>query len=101
MKAVIIIATPCSLTLHGKWEKEGKFGGTGILFEEPNPTGSRPSDLIGLYTKWQRAKRPQPAKRSSREEGGATGADLFKRETEHLCIRPPIHGIGRDPLTRE
>ena len=27
--------------------------------------------------------------------------DLFKRETEHLCIRPPIHGIGRDPLTRE
>ena len=23
--------------------------------------------------------------------------DLFKRETEHLCIRPPIHGIGRDP----
>ena len=70
MKAVIIIATPCSLTLHGKWEKEGKFGGTGILFEEPNPTGSRPSDLIGLDTKWQRAKRPQPAKRSSREEGG-------------------------------
>ena len=28
-------------------------------------------------------------------------SDLFKRETEHLCIRPPIHGIGRDPLTRE
>ena len=23
--------------------------GTGILFKEPNPTGSRPSDLIGLY----------------------------------------------------
>ena len=23
--------------------------GTGILFEEPNPTGSRPRDLIGLY----------------------------------------------------
>ena len=22
--------------------------GTGILFEEPNPTGSRPRDLIGL-----------------------------------------------------
>ena len=22
--------------------------GTGVLFEEPNPTGSRPSDLIGL-----------------------------------------------------
>ena len=27
--------------------------------------------------------------------------DSFKRETEHLCIRPPIHGIGRDPFARE
>ena len=26
---------------------------------------------------------------------------LFKRETEHLYERPPIHGIGRDPLARE
>ena len=61
--------------------------GTGILFEEPNPTGSRPRDLIGLYKKWQSGERPQPAKRSSREEGGATGAPLrllFERETEHL-----------------
>ena len=56
----------------GRRERERESAGTGILFEEPNPTGSRPSDLIGLYTKWQRAKRPQPAKRSSREEGGAT-----------------------------
>ena len=40
-------------------EREREHG-TGILFEEPNPTGSRPRDLIGLYTKWQRAKRPQP-----------------------------------------
>ena len=53
--------------------------GTGFLFEEPNPTGSRPSDLIGLYRK----------------------CHLFKRETEHLCLRPPIHGIGRDPFARE
>ena len=29
--------------------RERDVGGTGILFEEPNPTGSRPSDLIGLY----------------------------------------------------
>jgi hypothetical protein len=42
-----------------------------------NPTGSRPSDLIGLYRRWQpRKRRPQPAKRSSREGGGATGAPL-------------------------
>ena len=82
MKAVIIIATPCSLTLHGKWEKEGKFGGTGILFEEPNPTGSRPSDLIGLYRRWQpRKRRPQPAKRSSREEGGGDRGSTAARPT--------------------
>ena len=41
-------------------ERERVSDGTGILFEEPNPTGSRPSDLIGLYRKWQRTKRPQP-----------------------------------------
>ena len=34
--------------------------GTGILFEEPNPTGSRPRGLIGLYRKWQRAKSRDP-----------------------------------------
>ena len=33
---------------------------TGILFEEPNPTGSRPRGLIGLYRKWQRAKSRDP-----------------------------------------
>ena len=49
-------------TPTGEKEQQGRGGGssTGILFEEPNPTGSRPRDLIGLYTKWQRAKRPQP-----------------------------------------
>ena len=44
----------------GTGERERSGVGTGILFEEPNPTGSRPSDLIGLYRKWQRTKRPQP-----------------------------------------
>ena len=44
--------------------------GTGILFEEPNPTGSRPRDLIGLY----RIGKRDPNRR------------LFKRETEHLCL---------------
>ena len=24
--------------------------------------------------------------------------DLFKKETEHLYLRQPIHGIGRDPF---
>ena len=31
------------------WVRERESGGTGFLFEEPNPTGSRPRDLIGLY----------------------------------------------------
>ena len=33
--------------------------------------------------------------REREREGG-----LFKRETEHLYLRPPIHGIGRDPFAR-
>ena len=58
--------------------------GTGILFEEPNPTGSRPRDLIGLY----------------RGGKGDPNRLLFKRETEHLWLRQLIHGIGRDPFAR-
>ena len=41
-------------------ERERESAGTGILFEEPNPTGSRPRGLIGLYRKWQRAKSRDP-----------------------------------------
>ena len=55
------------LAIERERERERESDGTGFLFEEPNPTGSRPSDLIGLYRKWQRAKRPQPAK-SERDE---------------------------------
>ena len=38
--------------------------------------------------------------------GGTSGqkpnADaLFKRETEHLFLRPSTHGIGRDPFCRD
>ena len=33
---------------------------------------------------------------------GATAREsLFKRDTEHLWLRQPIHGIGRDPFARE
>ena len=56
--------------------------GTGILFEEPNPTGSRPRDLIGLYRRWQpRKRRPQPAKRSSRGGGGGDRGSTAARPT--------------------
>ena len=64
---------------------------TGILFEEPNPTGSRPRDLIGLYRKWQSVKRPQPAKRSSRAEGGATGA--FIQEGNRAPVSKATHAL--------
>ena len=84
------------------------FTGTGILFEEPNPTGSRPSGLIGLYRKWQRAKSRDPNQLGSigngkqeRERGANTSKvhpkNLFKRETEHLWLRQLMHGIGGGP----
>ena len=50
--------------------------GTGILSEEPNPTGSRPRDLIGLY---KQQKKPHPPNtvntqgRARREHGGEQG----------------------------
>ena len=41
-----------SVSLHSPLvsrRHSNKHHGTGISFEEPNPTGSRPRDLIGLY----------------------------------------------------
>ena len=62
--------------------------GTGILFEEPNPVGSRPSLARDFYL-----KNPTP--------NGSRPRDLlFDRETEHLCLRQLMHGIGRDPFAR-
>ena len=29
-----------------------------------------------------------------------TPGGLFKRETENLCLRQLMHGIGRDPFAR-
>ena len=54
--------------------------GTDISCKEPNPTGSRQRDLIGLCRKHTK---PHP-----QTQGKAV---LFKRETEHLCLRQPIH----------
>ena len=51
-----VINGACASALR---ERERELG-TGILFEEPNPTGSRPRGLIGLYRKWQRAKSRDP-----------------------------------------
>ena len=65
--------------------------GTGILFEEPNPTGSRPRDLIGFY-KQQRKPHPpntQERARAARERrSGRNGAKGRRR-------KPPEMGTGR------
>ena len=67
-------------------EREREREWHGILFQEPNPRGSRPSDLIGLCRQYKkpdppstqgearRARKPRPAKRGSGEGGeGAQG----------------------------
>ena len=52
-------ALPCCCSAPsqaGTRENVGLYG-TGFLFEEPNPTGSRPRDLTGLY---RQQKKPHP-----------------------------------------
>ena len=48
-------------------ERERESYGTGISFEEPNPTGSRPSDLIGLH---KTTETPEGTKRRRPPGGG-------------------------------
>ena len=45
----------------------------GILFEEPNPTGSRPSDLNGLCKQHMKPNAPQTHK-----EGQGEGTEAIK-----------------------
>ena len=54
-------------------ERERESGGTGILFEEPNPTGSRPRDLIELYRQQKKPHPPNTQGRARREHGGEQG----------------------------
>ena len=53
--------------------RERDVGGTGILFEGPNPTGSRPRDLIGLYRKGQGKRDPNRRKGAAGKRGGRQG----------------------------
>ena len=50
-------------------ENDGLYG-TDVLFEEPNPTGSRPRDLIGLYRQQKKTDPPNTQGRARREHGG-------------------------------
>ena len=45
----------------------------GILFEEPNPTGSRPSDIIGLEEQHMKAHPPNTQGRARRKHRGDRG----------------------------
>ena len=45
----------------------------GILFEEPNPTGSRPIDLIGLFRQHMKPHPPNTQGRARRKHGGEQG----------------------------
>ena len=76
-------------TSEGERGGERESAGTGILFEEPNPTGSRPRGLIGLYI-WHQEERPQPAKRSNREEGGGD----FIQEGNRAPVSKATHERG-------
>ena len=63
--------------------------GTGILLKEPNPTGSRPRDLIGLCRQHRKSHPPTHKERKGRQGnpnrwkgaagkgGGPTGAPLL------------------------
>ena len=73
-------------------EREREHG-TGILFEEPNPTGSRPRGLIGLYRKWQRAKSRDPNQLGSigngkqERERGANTSKVHPKSQKTLVSR--------------
>ena len=82
-------------TLEQHTQRERELG-TGILLEEPNPTGSRPRDLIGLcrqHTSLARdfyLKNPTP---NGSRPSGLIGLDRVgcwlacQRETEHLWFK--------------
>ena len=68
--------------------------GTGILFEEPNPTGSRPRDLIGLYRQHTKPHPPNTQGRARREHGGEQGHVL-----KHRVASNSITGRARSTRT--
>ena len=72
---------------HTRKGKEGKEA----------PTGEKEQQGRGGANRGSTAARPT----LTRDWGGPQVRDpvpsLFKRETEHLYLRQPIHGIGTDP----
>ena len=71
--------------------REGWVLWHGILFEEPNPTGSRPRDLIGLYEQQRKTHPPntqERARAATERRSGRNGAKGMRRN-------PPEMGTGR------
>ena len=65
-------------------ERDVGLYGTGILFEEPNPTGSRPRDLIGLYNKQH--MKPHPVlKRPRRDTKEGSEIELTVTPSTSTC----------------
>ena len=55
-----------------------------------------PKSQKTLVSRRNEAGRSQSADRSGEKSStGKRGGALFKRETEHLCLRPLIHGINQ------
>ena len=71
----------------------------GILFEEPNPTGSRPSDLIGLYKQHMKPHPPNTQGRARRKHRGDRGhpeeAESHPEEAERRRKDPKRSQVGR------
>ena len=58
-----------------------------------------------VYEPTQETPPPEHTRKGKGEKENPTGRKeqlgfLFKRETEHLWLRQPMHGIGRDPFRR-
>ena len=68
--------------LTGDW-----FVWHGISFEEPNPTGSSPSVLIGLYKQHTKPRPPNTQGRARRKHGGDQGhPEKAESQTEEAEI---------------
>ena len=65
--------------------------------EKENPTGRKEQLGRGEGQQGLRCGEANPNQRLGGTSGQRPSAGLLKRETEHLCLRQPIHGIGRDP----
>ena len=59
--------------VHARYGENIGLYGTGNLFEEPNPTGSRPSELIGLCETTRETPPPQHTRKGKEDKDKETG----------------------------